>query len=274
MGALTIAVIVVSELRQAKSLDNSLIAHFGAESGLEQSLYDVRKLNHCLTEDCSNTNAGYADVALPGGTSVVCNLGTVGCSSQSYQRRIAPPLQQHIPSLKENDTFSLELSSGTNPIQQLEVLWRPTDPTVDPQFLPFLEVSYVVTQGVATYVCRPTIAPLLSVPYRCNISNEEDCRYPAADSPPLVFDFFNLSETDCASGSIVQQVRFKALNAGVAALTLNVLPVGTGLSNYIEVKSRRTTGGATQNLQTTIPKQVSAYGFTDYVVFSEQDIVK
>lgn len=38
-----LAVIVISEIRQSRSIDNAILAYYGAESGVEESLYKIRK---------------------------------------------------------------------------------------------------------------------------------------------------------------------------------------------------------------------------------------
>lgn len=274
VGALTVALIVVSELRQARNLDNSLVAHYGAESGLEQSLYEVRKSSLCMG-GTSCSDADYQNVNLPAGAAGACSGGAPGCTPQAYGRKISPPTVQQVASLKENDTFQLDLDPT---IQQLRVLWLPADPG----HLPYLEVSYVVgfnpplAGGVTTQVCRPNIGALFA-PYSCFLgpTHPTTCYYPSSATSPLLLNVASLAETDCTTGGTLQQVRFKALQADITPLTLEVAqPAGTGIGTYVEVKSRRTEGAATQNLQTVIPKQVPVYGFTDYVVFSEQDIVK
>lgn len=272
IGALTVALVVVSELRQAKSLDNSLVAHFGAESGLEDSLYEVRKQNTCISTPCNDGD--FVTIDLPASD---CS-GAPGCADYNYDRQMRPPTEQLVPSLGENDTFSVDmLPTGTTTIQ---ATWKPAIITE----LPYLEVSYVTElsvpgpDGETTKVCRPNSTNLFA-PYPCSLgAGHLDVCWPDAGALlqlPLADTNGDvpITGTDCQAGSTLQQLRFKALQAGISELALVVIE-GQGLSNYVEVKSRRREGGVTQNLQTTIPKQVPVYGFTDYVVFSESDIVK
>lgn len=45
-----LAVIVISEIRQARSIDNSILAYYGAESGVEESLYKIRQQEAALAD--------------------------------------------------------------------------------------------------------------------------------------------------------------------------------------------------------------------------------
>lgn len=269
VGGITVALIVVSQLRQAKSLDSGLVAYYNAEAGLEESLYNVRQAGYCTTNACNDV-AGYVPQTLPphSTSSTTCTGNTgPGCAAQTYDRQIIPPNLVPTPDLSENETFQLDLDP-THAVQQLQVLWSPAGGT-----LPQLEVSYVVSTLGGTKVCRPNAG----VPYACALQSPSGVCYPGgASAAPLLLDLSSGGgSNDCPISPTFQQIRFKALAADIKALTLQVIapPSGT-LDNYLEVHSRRTYSGVTQALQTTVPKSVPAFGFPDYVIFSEQDISK
>lgn len=266
-GALAVAVVVISELKQSSAADQGLVAFFDAESGLEQSIYDIRQTNLCDDPTkCKDDSNDYTNCDLPAVTASSCLVGTSGCLIPDCEKNIQPISRMEV-NLEPNDTFQIDL----DPSIDTEVSgfrfsnWSHA-PGIYQLEAPLLEISYVVI-GVdnLTSIYRPQGGR----PYECTIAEGTDnCANSSIDNfggeyPP---------------GS-VYQVRVKALRGQIFNLLISPLDDQgrdntIRLSNYLDVKSKGQRGSVQQILRTTIPKNLPVYGFPDYVVFSEEPIVK
>lgn len=247
VGGLTIAVLVVSEIRQAQSLDNALVGYYDAEGGLEQSLYDIRQADKCA-----------------GG---LCDTAYIPCQGDAKCKvKINPSVSVDIPLISVDDTFQLDIEPGDG-ILSIEVVWAPADPAI----LPYLEVSFLNIESGNTIIKRPNFG----VPYSCAYdSGTNTCQVMVGGTP----ENLSLSDIDYftnSASSKTYQVRFKALGGDINNLQITSLDPADGkFSGYLEVASRSQKTSIRQELKTSVPSQLPVYGFPDYVIFSEQDIVK
>jgi hypothetical protein len=256
IGGLSIAVLVISDLKQAKTIDDGLIAYYDAEGGLEQSLYDIRKDKICDTNVLLCKEDNYIDCTSPNIALATVSTSTPG--ALKCQRKIAPAQEIRIPYLDKDKTVQLDLdpnavdlNGNVVVVSNIQVSWNRTS---DPDS-PLLEVTYININTLSgdTSIFRPEEG----VPYQCEY-----------DGSKCLTRSLALPE----SGEATYQVRFKALTSPIIGLTLT--PDIPGLDSYIDVKSKGERANTTTVLQTIISKQIPAYGFSDYVIFSEQDIVK
>ena len=264
VGGLTVATLVVADLRQATAIDNGLIAYATAESGLEKSLYDIRQADYCNQPGkCDQTNATYADCSL--------SVTTSGNANQvaTCNRKISPAAVVLQPYLLENQTFQMDFNPALDASLcpggecTFTVTWG-RDVAVSK--IPSLEVSYVDSFLGKLRVYRPYNGQ----PYNCSPDASGACvtiTPTDISSKPLIFP----NGADEA-GSSLYQVRFRALGAPIT--NLKIISNAINVSGYLDVWSRGTQSGATQTLETIVPKRAPAYGFADYVIFSEQDINK
>ncbi|MFA4936781.1 MAG: hypothetical protein WC575_00600 [Patescibacteria group bacterium] len=244
VGGLTVAVLVISELRQASSIDNALVAYSDAESGLEQTLYDVRQEEICLNGDCDD-GQNYNNCKNVANCEV-----NINSSSQVV-----------IPLLKKDETFQLDLEPGVNNdnIEYFEVYW--TEASADHSYL---EITFINKTVDGFEVLKPNSGS----PYVCDFtSTAGECL--ETENDPISFSTGGV----LLNSDNTNQVRFKALYNNI--INLRIEPGDNKkFSHYLDVKSRSQKKNVQQVLQTNIPSQLPAYGFVDYVLFTEQAIVK
>ncbi|MFH1112192.1 MAG: hypothetical protein V1712_03980 [Patescibacteria group bacterium] len=242
VGGLTVAVLVISELRQASSIDNALVAYADAETGLEQTLYNVRQTDTPVS--------GRQDGLVFNNCSASANCAV----------NINPTYQIYIPLLKKDETFQLDLEPGVDNIEDLTIYWSEAVASENPN----LEITFINKSNDGFEVLKPQAG----LPYSCNFTNTAgECLETA--TTPITFS----SAGSFLSVARTYQVRFKALANNI--INLQIQPdAGKKFSHYLDVKSRSQKSGVRQILQTNIPSQLPAYGFADYVLFTEQAIVK
>ena len=253
VSGIVISVLVVSEVRQAYTLDSSLLAYYTAEGGLEEKLYDIR-----IKEACTGAN--------------VCDdADYVDCDADaSCKVKVNPAAHITTPLIKEDETFQIDLRPGDD-IGKLAIQWYKKN--VEPS----LSVSFINLPSTNNlYVCRPDDG----VPIPCNDTADNKCT-------DIEFESENFSDGCSAnlfaySAGETQQMRLKAFNDDI--LQLQITPSTFGINNcnggdcvfsyYLDVASRGDSGRVRYEVKTVVPSQVPAYGFPDYVIFSQQEIVK
>jgi len=250
VGGLTVAVLVVSEIRQARSLDNALIGYYDAEGGLEQSLYDIRQAQLCTQEFTGDDPCDANDFN-------TCQPNT------NCKVKINPSSEILVPLISVDDTFSLDIEPGDG-VTAIEVSWSP----LDRDHLSYLEVSFLNIESLGGSV---VVRPNLGVPYYCN----QEAGYDEATNSCTLLLFSDSDGYTNSANSKTYQVRFKSLAYPINKLRIQPeTPLGSHFSGYLNVSSRSQKINIRQQLTTSVPSQLPVYGFPDYVIFSEQDIVK
>lgn len=252
VGGLTVGTLVVADLRQARAIDNGLVAYVKAESGLEESLYDVRQADRCSpTGSCNDTD--YLSCGLPVGTDT-----TADC-----QRKIRPANVVQLPYLEADQNFQLDFSAPLTVASTIGVNWNRLTPTgIDPA----LEVSYL-----ESYLDLSTGQTKLRV-FRPGSGIPYSCQPTGLACATITLPFPVIPAESGLTDLSLYQVRFRALRSPIVGL--NLTPSASNTAGYLDVWSKGAQAGASQTLQTTVPRRAPAYGFSDYVIFSEQDIVK
>jgi len=247
IGALGISFLVVSQLRQAKAIDNSMAAYVSAEGGLEQSLYDIRKTSLCDT-GCTIENEN-----------CLTSLSDAKC-----QRTIKPAEILSLDYLAVDDIYQLDLGEN-NAITKVNITSWEAISAVDAD-KPQLEVSYMLITDLPDLdnpdskfkVYRPNS----NAPYEC--VHEPDL----VRCNPIVLDKSVIPNQN----DTIYQIRFRALDAPIKNMRISI--EGGGLQNYYTVQAFGTKNNTEQSLTAQVPKNAPAYGLADYVIFSEQDIIK
>lgn len=269
IGGLTVAVLVVGELRQSKALDSGIVAYHAAESAVEERLYAIRQQDICETGSCLTAPEGETCRFHSYGTINSCtSTNQPGCAKVSCERQyVTPSAEINLARLPKAQTFQLDLVASDN-LTGVIVTWsRPSG--VLPQD-PLLDVAYVLPnpnpgsdpgeeEGLTQVVKLDA-----GIPYACSVTSGDACtalNLPVTGEPEF-------------EGQPVYQVRIKALGTDVVNLTLTPVGGEEQFSSYLAVRAKGELSSTAQTVETSIPSQVPAYGFADYVIFSEADIVK
>ncbi len=254
VGTLALTSIVTSQLRQSRVIDAGMIAHYEAESALEEGLYSARKLEEI-------------DIASAPDCSANATTGDLGCTTVNFRQEFAGSADVLVSSLKTDETFELDVSESS--IIGLTLEWYPAH---DYNFGPQLAITYVNNENGVPTITRP-VNGVSGAPFNC-VSSDPDT---ICENPSSALDLENNTE----------KVRFRALSPqSVAALdggdikNLKIRPVClAGVSpcvfnKYVKLKTRGKKGDVGYTVQVSIPTSVPAYGIADYVLFSEQEVKK
>ncbi|MEK7497126.1 MAG: hypothetical protein AAB657_04490 [Patescibacteria group bacterium] len=254
VGTLALTSIVTSQLRQSRVIDAGMIAHYEAESALEEGLYSARKLNEInpITD---------ADTPKCPVNSTVDN-SDLGCTSVNFNQTFSPSPNVSVPILSSDQTFELDVappSADPRSYTGLQFTWKRGD-GVDPS----LVITYVNKTADNTPIVTRQPHPI-GVPYSCGAG---------ASGGQCTGQIISLDPPNVPQ-LVTQKVRFRAVSGDIK--DLEIIPNGCvicGFDNYVKLKTRGKKGDVGYTVQVSIPTSVPAYGIADYVLFSEQEVKK
>lgn len=236
--------LVLNEIQQSLFLDHSIVAFYGAESGLERGLFEARKKD-------------FDEVAL--------NNLTADLPNQASYRLLAEGSEDIIyASLSPDDSFQLDLydpnslSALINPIRSIRLSWEGAGSWLEVKWTPWTTAGILDNpQGVyLSQVSSPVIIPLYNssaylyrmrlIARKAAVANLEITAYnlidPVAACQPL---------TTC-------QV---PIPGRVAIKAIGEYPAGSA-------------NASRQALSATMPIKSPLSGLYDYVLYSEAEIKK
>lgn len=267
VGALTVAVLVVGELRQSQTIDSGVTGYFIAESGLENRLFELRQNDLC-NQGTGTCDSSATNVLVPAG----CTGGvSAGCMTVS-QLGITPSTVVTVPLLQQNQTFQLDMNPNSDALDGLVVQWARKSTAVEP----LLEVTYEVGLKSNPASGLQQLKDQSGLPFNCGAgTGVTQCNSlsPLSFQTILQVAALNSSWPNWQDWG-VYQVRFKAIGGDITSLIVTPSTAGGKFTDYLAIRSRGEVSGTGQTLQTSVPSQLPAYGFSDYVLFSEQQIQK
>jgi len=244
--------LTISELRQSRNLDQSMVAYYGAESGAERAIYEWRQ---------SGSDSGF--------TSIDClnedTLSSVGWTCESAPatlNEISFTLPEFI--VKEIPLYlptQLNVNSG---VESATVDWQSADPTTNLEY-PWLEVTLLSWDASDAQVNFASDAHVTKRLFPCS---------PAAVGG-VVCDQAVINDF-VASNSYV--VRLRALHNDVSNVTIKFYDGG---ANPVDIGTYLKTGdftgtyeNAKQGVRVQVPVTDAATGMFDFVIFSEESLLK
>lgn len=226
-AGVTLATIVISQIRQGSNIESSLVAYYAAESGVEKNLYDIRK-----------TDTPWKNMEDLSG-----ELGKASWTSKIESRE-----KQIFRDLKQNDTLQVDLFdpdqiSGGAGVGVLRVDWE------DGCEHSSIEMSITAWTPGAGWADN-TVKFLYSSGSETNNSFDTDMAY---------------------------RVRIKALYCDINNLAVRAYDTDNKIVPIparVIINSVGSFSGVKQAIQATMPRISPMSGLYDYVLFSEESIVK
>lgn len=253
------ALLIISGIRQARAIDNSTRAYYAAEGGAESALYQIRKQGVSgstlirSSQGATSTGGGSWDLTNNTGG------GTFSDKIDSIDRTL----------LSKNDSVELALyindgQSATPPLgaSSLKVEWNTHNCTTTGHSEPWIEASTVEWTGGAIDWSSVGVKKFFT----------QGAVKPSGQGYQLV--------TNALDSTLPSVVRVKTYYCDLRGLKITLFSgadaTGTQLAipNYYLIKPLARAGDATASLQVTMPKKTPTSSIYDYVLFSEQEIVK
>ncbi len=259
--AITVSIIVINEIKMTSGAANATLAYYAAESGIEKGLYAVKVYRNDPAVDLGDAVSfiqGYTDNnTFVNGTkysneqtiSKISKVGSEEIKEHQYLQidyyDIEDPLDQDPPSGNVM-VKSIEVKNeGDNPFSWAEVSWTAWD-----------NQGELLTSITARKVIGPT-----------DLAGEEGW--------PITLNTF--------SGTPVgYRIRIKALFGDLSSISVAAfvdderdVPLGDDdLPSQLVIKSVGERGKFKQSLTATVPWKIPLFGLYDYVLFSEESLIK
>ena len=266
LTGLTVATIILSEVRQSRNLDEAIISYHASSSGIEQALYYYRKDRASFDALVPEVQSGQD----PAGSEAPCNFSSANFLGQCdyYHEKAASrsfPLAKG--KIKQINLFNRNLINGYG-VEYLEVSWW--DETPGNGLEPWLEMEIVeIPNDWDGSPARETIN-------LTRLCSDGSSSYPSGDtSGNTVSECGQWVEDSHISTSKNYKVRFRSLyddvRVTVTARDGSDNIVGTG---QIHIYANGAYRSANQALRAEVSDIGVTKGFADYVIFSDCDLVK
>ena len=267
---LGITFIITRELRLSSNLDHATSAYYAADSGVERGLYRV-KLGQTDTDETLQELIA----------AIQTYTGALSFSNASYtdiNSAIANPSEQ-VQDLVENQSIQFDFSeinppgAGAN-IQSIAVQWDDGSSTAETLELSLIGWSLIGTIQIDQVVTKQII--------RSSDLGVADNTIAFNGIGGVAFasnKFYRIRVkaigNDVSPNEQLDDVQFTAYAnpdgpyyAGPGTIT--VIPSSTAVT----IKGQGTRGDFSQAITATIPWRLALSGIFDYVIFSEQDLIK
>ncbi|MFA5029202.1 MAG: hypothetical protein WC518_00430 [Patescibacteria group bacterium] len=288
--ALGFAIFIFSDIRQARSVDNSVLAYYAADAGLERSLFMLRKNGVTWVGQPNDPQPGTLLKILGRDDFVLKNdarwnlAGSKDYEENFYRQRLANGQSVKVYFLKrtsearENKTDKVRLewykgkkADGTVSDVRLQVIFTQLDPQLkyDPEVDDSPVVVYYTDQSPQPLFSDSSVMEKIEYPLKDEIVPY--CQGSSCNQTPhdyvmeiraLSFDRDNLE----TSGDYIDSLRVVAYNKDDQVVL-------DGITN-ITLKSIGTYRGSQQEIVAYLPPRDPLSGLLGFVLFSEEDITK
>jgi len=252
-GGVAIGTVIVNEIRQARQLDQAIIAHYGAESGAERLLFFWRETrdNNLFTQGCplSAVDNDKSQV----GWNCSLNPGTL----QQLSFNLSQYQVEEFPLYNPND-----LSVGKD-FQSAVISWSDAD--ASNLYDPWLEVT-LLEWPRSPSVNFASSKNIIKRVFKCSPTSGATC------------DIITMNDFSPSNSYIV---RLRALKDDVENVTIKFFSSDNGVGNPIDfsdyIRVADFTGdyrGVKQGVRVRFPVVEPSSSMFDFVLFSEESLLK
>lgn len=231
--------VVINNIVLSRHYDHAMRAYYGAESSIEQALYEARKLDRVLLEDSGE---------LPNGVNWVRQID----ATQDYAFFVEIPKDKFI----QLDLFDVDdpacLSENTTGVvcdwESMNITWEGTGSLQ--ATLTSWDTGNVIDYDPESF---------------------EEVQYISASSPWVLNDLEAQKNYRLKLKAIVDDVQNVQIQLFDQDNTVGDI---VQIPNFLTLYGRGTYGQNRQALQVSIPRKAPLSSLYDFVIFSEDDIVK
>jgi len=238
-----LASIVISEIRQSRSMDNAILAYYGAESGVEESLYKIRKEKKPIDELVVEKKLGNdVDWYIKSGdiTNMVDKISVPELKKDQFiEIDIYDPSTEEDTKVKLLELTLLELGEEDNP--NFEVSW-------------FGWKGGILSNYKTICITRTFFT-----------EDDGDYKYVIDLAKPF------------GEPQFAYRIKVKALYYDINLLEIKAYDSAEELVNMparIKATVRGEYRGSRQSIDFEMPRQSPLGGLFDFVLFSEESIIK
>lgn len=263
--ALGLSYFVIRDLNKARAIDNSIVAYYSAEAGLEQSLYLIKKADFPAEAEKLKTQLTQREMSFSGG---VWDLD----ESVDFESGF---LRQRLLNGQNVKFFILRRQKNEDAPKSITVNWlRPKESNANLQVNIIQLDPQNTTDGSLVYYTENSVIETT------DSSGELDIR--CYDLNDLSLTGNRLSPVDYlvdlkilgfSSDDYIDSLSIKTYNKYCNSAEFEDSYNPSGISN-LTIKARGVFGGVSQYINASIAPYDPISGLFGFVLFSEQDITK
>jgi len=256
-----VSILVIRQLRLSRNINHSILAYYAAETGIERGLYDVR-IGRLAANTLAETQSAVTD-----NEGILVNLAEWSTEASQSASSLGVSLlkkDQAVQfSLFNPDNFEQPADAGPIGVHQITASW----------------------QEGADARLELTVFELDQDGKICEKIKKEWWDDPTALLPDNYY-LLDVDEIDLEGDLCFQsiedifQIRARALDNDIYHLQLTAYaegddnPLALEIENGINIVSTGDFSRSRQAIEVTVPWQLAASGLLDYVIFSQEELIK
>lgn len=255
--AVGFAIFIISDIRQAVQIDNSVLAYYGAEAGLERSLFLFRKSEIENAGALKNILSG--DISLTNG--VKWNIG----GSTDFEPNF---LRQRLYSGQSVKLYFLNRSTSGLP-ERINIDWDKCDGCATKLQVIFTQLNpQIDEEGAVIYHSDKNKVKNIPSDPACEKFLDEEVADNSGSNPPYdyVVEIRSLGTTN---NDFIENLNVLAYDGDSCSGSFNPEAI-----TNITLRSTGSYNRARQEIIAQIPPRDPVSGLLGYVLFSEEDITK
>lgn len=264
--AVEMSLFVASTIRQARSIDRTLVAQYAAESAVEDALHQIRKEDRTtLRED---TRAGQALYTIDGRDAQwTFEKNRPTCCVEKFSSLVQKIMKSHLGEQQSLDVHLWTHADGQFAAQSsdfvtMKVAWKKADCGED-------EVPWIETTALTLAVPGTTLR------WNDDATIKKDFQRPADGANSVTVQLSSL----VSDGGDSLSIRIKPFFCSLRDVEISFPKEGSPtelipIPNYYLIRPSATFGDVTKELSVIMPRFSGVTGIFDYVLFSDEKIEK
>ncbi len=255
--AISFAVFIISDVKQSKSIDDSISAYYGADAGIENSLFQFRKLSVTTTANL-----------ISGGR--MASSTSIWNKSKSTDTEDVI-IRQRLYNGQSIKLFFLGRVASTNLVKGISIFWQNGTNSNSNMQVTFTQLEPQQANDGQSFIYYTDQSKLeRSDSISTGIASCYKFLNTLVNGGTGLFDYVVEIKALGAEGDYIENLKVQAYNT-------DNCQAGTSIKNAISniaIVSEGQQGQSVQQITAQIPPKDPASGISSFVLFSEEDITK
>lgn len=274
--ALAFSYFVIGNINKARAIDDSIIAYYSADAGMEESLYLFKKQSGADTLDLvKSARAGGGDLPQSKGKWDISE-------STNYEQAV---LRQRLHNGQSAKFFILNRATATNPTKSITFEWYKGGDQISNLQVNLSQLSTQNASGTLVYYtdlsdiqvadsCGTTAPCGTAKVVYCKDLNNFVVNGTVGQRLPSPVDYLaEFKVLGATDNDFVERLYVKAYDKMCSEISEADSPDRTGITN-LTLKSKGSYGRSSQSIIAQILPRDPVSGLLGFVLFSEMDVVK
>ena len=254
--AITFAVFIISDIKQAKSIDDSITAYYAADTGIEASLFQFRKGWISSTADL------FPNSVMPS------NNSTWDVSKSTDTEDVI--VRQRLYNGQSIKLFFLNRDNGGNPVNRIGIVWKSNNSNMQVNFTQLIPQFNDANQSLVYYTDQSKYEAVDSNLAGATCYEFKDLKINEQTKRGAPSDYVVEIKALGLDGDYIENLKVQAYKGDDCSLGNRI----DGAISNIAIVSNGKQNQSVQQVTAQIPPKDPVSGISSFVLFSEEDITK